>query len=225
MLSVIIPTLNAGKYLPRLLPKLSGQVDDIVISDGGSVDDTLTVALSYNVRLAAGCSGRGWQLARGARWASLQTGDNDWLLFLHADTVLPDDWLEAVNEHIQDMPSKAAYFGLKLDAKGVRPRLLEFFVKLRSSLLALPYGDQGLLISRALYNEAGGFPDWDLFEDVAIIRALGRRRLRRLPAQLTTSAAQYQQHGYFGRGLRNLSLLLRFSFGADPAKLKDIYYK
>ena len=211
--------------MPRLLTDISGQVDDIVVSDGCSVDDTLAIALSYNVRLAVGCSGRGWQLARGARWASLQEGDNDWFLFLHADTVLPDNWLEGVNEHIQNMPNKAAYFSLKLDASGLRPRLLEYFVKLRSFIFTLPYGDQGLLISRALYGEVDGFPDWDLFEDVAIIRALGRKRLAKLPAALTTSAAQYEQHGYFRRGLRNLSLLLRFSFGADPAKLKDIYYK
>ncbi|PHR94409.1 MAG: glycosyl transferase [Robiginitomaculum sp.] len=220
MLSVIIPTLNAGKYLKPLLHQVGPVCQDIVVTDGGSRDETLALALASGARLAVGCKGRGWQLARGAKWAR-----GDWLFFIHADTVLSDGWAEAVESHMRDFPEKSGYFRYALDAQGVWPKLVSGFVWLRSKLLALPYGDQGLLISRALYEEIGGFPDWDLFEDVAIIRALGRQRLRQLPARAITSAARYETQGYLRRGLRNLSLIIRFTFGADPQKLKALYYK
>lgn len=220
MLSVIIPTLNAGTHLKPLLDQVGQVCEDIVVTDGGSRDGTLAVALSAGTRLAVGCKGRGWQLARGAKWAR-----GDWLLFVHADTVLSDGWGEAVEGHMRDFPERAGYFRYALDAHGVWPKLVSGFVGMRSKFLALPYGDQGLLISRALYEEIGGFPDWDLFEDVAIIRALGRRRLRQLPARAITSADRYETQGYLRRGLRNLSLIIRFSFGADPQKLKALYYK
>lgn len=220
MLSVIIPTLNADVHLPRILAQMRDVAGEIVVSDGGSVDGTLAQALSGGTRLAVGCSGRGWQLARGAKWAR-----GDWLLFVHADTVLSEKWAENVEAHMRDFPQKAAYFRFALDAKGVWPKLLTLGVATRSKILALPYGDQGLLISRALYDEVGGFPDWDLFEDVAIIKALGRRRLRRLPARAVTSAERYEAQGYVRRSLRNLGLIVRFSLGADPQKLKARYYK
>lgn len=220
MLSVIIPTLNADAYLPNILAQVQGVAKDVVVSDGGSTDETLAQAVSQNVRIAVGCSGRGWQLARGAEWAQ-----GDWFLFLHADTVLSEGWEKSVKDHMRDFPQKAGYFRFALSAKGVRPSFLTFGVRVRSRLLALPYGDQGLLISRALYEGVGGFPDWDLFEDVAIIKALGRGRLRRLSANAITSAERYEQQGYIRRSLRNLGLITRFSFGANPQKLKERYYK
>lgn len=220
MLSVIIPTLNAETHLPDILAQVQDVAEDVVVSDGGSIDKTLAQSVSQNVRIAIGCSGRGWQLARGAEWAR-----GDWLLFLHADTALSEGWEKSVRDHMQNFPQKAGYFRFALSAKGIRPRLLTFGVRVRSRLLALPYGDQGLLISRPLYEEVGGFPDWDLFEDVAIIKALGRGRLRRLSASAITSAERYEQQGYIRRSLRNLGLITRFSFGADPQKLKERYYK
>ena len=225
MLSIVIPTLNAQNHLPALLAQVDGFADEVVVSDGGSRDETLYTALDAGARIAVGCKGRGWQLARGARWASLDKVDNDWLLFLHADAKMGEGWQKAVRAHMDVQPSKAGYFKFSVDDKGFRPRLMEFLVGLRCSFLRLPYGDQGLLISRALYEEVGGFPIWELFEDVAIVRALKRRRLRPLNAAILTNPERYKKDGYLRRSVKNLSLLLRFFMGASPESLSRSYTK
>lgn len=226
MLSVVIPSLNAEHHLPQLLAQLDSNVDEIIITDGGSVDDTLAAALAANtrivqIRIAMGCKGRGWQLARGVKWVSGKT--EDWLLFLHADTQLGDGWLDEVQHHINHFPDRAGYFRVKLDADGFWPRCVELLVHLRCILAALPYGDQGLLIRRDVYEAVGGYPDWQLFEDVQIIRGLGRRRLRALGADVVTSAERYENQGYARRSFRNMRLLMRFLFGADPDDLSKRY--
>jgi len=225
MLSVVIPTLNAATHLPALLAQLEGHVDEIIITDGGSTDETLAIALAANTRIAMGCKGRGWQLARGVKWGAkwASGSSDDWLLFLHADTLLGDNWLDAVQHHIKHFPNRAGYFRFKLNADGFWPRWIEFLVRLRCGFLALPYGDQGLLIRRDVYEAVGGYPDWQLFEDVQIVRKLGRRRLRALQAEAITSAARYEEQGYASRSLRNLTLLMRFLLGANPDDLSKRY--
>lgn len=223
MLSVVIPTLNAETHLPRLLAQLDGKVDEIVVTDGGSKDRTLAIALAANARLALGCKGRGWQLARGAKWVS--GGSGDWLLFLHADTRLGDDWADEIRHHIKHFPNRAGYFRLKFAARGFWPRWIEFWVRLRCAFAALPYGDQGLLIRRNVFDAVGGYPDWPLFEDVQIVRGLGRWRLRALQADVVTSADRYEKQGYVRRGLGNVLLLTRFLFGANPDNLANRYSK
>jgi rSAM/selenodomain-associated transferase 2 len=220
MLSVIFPTLNAQKTFASVLAHTSADADEIVVSDGGSTDETIRIVLDNNVRLALGCPGRGWQLARGAAWAR-----GDWLLFVHADTQLPPNWKALVDFHIENYPKKAAYFKFGIDAKGFRPRAMELLSNARTYVFGLPYGDQGLLISRALYTEVGGYPDWPLFEDVAIVRALGRKRLRQLRAKVATCPDRFENKGYLVNLLRNMSYITRYFLGADPVKLAKAYQK
>lgn len=221
MLSVVIPTYNAQEPLTRLLSQIDG-ADDIVVSDGGSSDEVLSIAAQAGVRLAVGGPGRGRQLARGARW-SLARGDEDWLLFLHADSHLPKDWREAVDAHITAHPRRAAYFRFGLQDTGFWPRMVEFWVAVRCFWLALPYGDQGLLIRRDHYEAVGGYPDWPLFEDVQIVRAIGAQRLVPLKATLKTGAEKFRRDGYRKRTFGNLSLLIKFLRGADPHDLAKAY--
>lgn len=220
MLSIVIPTLNAAQCLEHLLTQVGDKVEDIVVTDGLSIDATIAIALKYEARLALGHAGRGTQMARGAKWAQ-----GDWLLFLHADTILPEDWLTAVRHHMQNNPDKAGYFDFALNAKGLRPRIVEFLANTRSSLFALPYGDQGVLISRDLYEQVGGFPDWPLFEDVALMRKLGRGRIKRLPLRVVTGAERFEKHGYFKSIISNIILITRFRLGADPVQLYRRYHK
>ncbi len=220
LLSIVIPTLNAGKVLPATAASLiegldSGLVRELVISDGGSTDTTRDVADELGATFVQGEPGRGGQLGRGAMAAK-----GEWLLFLHADTQLSRGWAEVALQHIQTSP-KAGYFRLQFRAVGFRPRFFEAGANMRSRL-GLPYGDQGLLISGALYGLVGGYQDIALMEDVAIVRAL-RGKLVMLGAQALTSAVRYQAGGWYRRGIRNMWTLTRYRFGADPAKLAQYY--
>lgn len=222
MFSVVIPTLNSSQALEALLTQLSSAADDIVITDGGSGDESLLMAVRGKSRIAIGGGGRGGQLARGALWSKAQE-PQDWLLFLHADSVLPEGWERAVKRHMESNGEKAAYFKFKLDDRGFWPRFVELTVALRCWALALPYGDQGMLIRKDLYGSIGGYPDWPLFEDVDIARKLGRRRLISISLPLLTDASKYRRDGYARRTLKNLGLLTRFLSGTSAIELARRY--
>ncbi len=168
--------------------------------------------------VVVGERGRGQQLRRGAEIAT-----GDWLLFLHADTVLEEGWIDEARQFIEENGEKSAVFSFALDDPNPWARMIEKGVSLRCRLLALPYGDQGLLISRALYDSIGGYKPISLFEDVDIIRRLGRRRLVRLNSAAVTSSVRYQRGGFLRRPLKNLMLLLFYYLGISPEKLARLY--
>ena len=219
-LSVVIPTLNAAEALPGCLGALmegveAGLIRELVISDGGSTDATLAIADEAGAEIIAGAPSRGGQLRRGAGAAH-----GDWMLFLHADTILPAGWAGLAAAHLET--GRPACFRLKFDTGGLAPRLVAGWANLRSKLFRLPYGDQGLLVSARDYRAVGGYRDIPLMEDVAIARALGRR-LVMLPMHVRTSAARYRREGWLRRGGRNLSLLLRYFAGVAPERLVRRY--
>lgn len=219
-LSVVIPTRNAGAGLPSCLAALmegleAGLIRELIVSDAGSKDATLQIADAAGAVIVQDAASRGGQLRRGA-----QVTGGDWLLFLHADTVLPPGWAGAVSARMAQ--GGPAAFRLAFDAAGVMPRLVAGWANLRSRVLGLPYGDQALLIARADYEAVGGFADIPLMEDVAIARAL-KGRIALLPLAVTTSAARYQREGWLWRGARNLWILIRYFCGADPELLAKAY--
>ncbi len=219
-LSVIVPVLNGAAELPALLTGLmagveAGLIRELILSDGGSCDATARIAGDAGAIWVTGSASRGGQFRRGAEAAG-----GDWLLFLHADTGLPDGWVEAALAQMTD--GRPGYFRLSFDAQGAAPRIVAGWANLRARVFSLPYGDQGLLISRSDYDAAGGHPDIPLMEDVALARRLGRR-LRVIPLAVRTSAARYQQDGWLRRGARNLWLLMRYLAGADPEVLRRRY--
>lgn len=218
-LSIIVPTLNAVSELGATLGAIGtggGLQIELIISDGGSRDGTVALAMGEGANVVAGPAGRGRQLARGARQAA-----GGWLLFLHADTHLPTDWADIVAKHIADSPDAAA-FHLAFRNSSAAARRVAGWANFRTRAFGLPYGDQALLVSRALYDEVGGFADLALMEDVDMARRL-KGRLQLLPAAVTTSAARYEAGGWLRRGALNLSLLIRFLLGADPDRLARRY--
>ena len=217
-ISVVIPALGVGEALRPTLDSVKGCVDDLVVSDGRSSDHTAAYAKQSGATVVVGERGRGQQLRRGAEIAT-----GDWLLFLHADTVLEEGWIDEARQFIAENGEKSAVFSFALDDPNPWARMIEKGVALRCRLLALPYGDQGLLISRALYDSIGGYKPISLFEDVDIIRRLGRRRLVRLNSAAVTSSVRYQRGGFLRRPLKNLMLLLFYYLGDSPEKLARLY--
>ena len=221
ILSIVVPTLNAEDDLPRCLDSLiegltGGLIRDLVITDGGSEDATAEMADAAGATFVTGPASRGGQLRRG-----VDAAQGEWLLVLHADTVLSPGWSDAVLDHIRD-EGGPAYFALSFRATGLMPLLVAGWANLRARVFALPYGDQGVLMTRDAYDRAGGYPDQPLMEDVALVRALGRP-LTVLPVTATTSAERYLRDGWLRRGLRNLWTLVRYLTGADPEQLSNSY--
>jgi rSAM/selenodomain-associated transferase 2 len=228
MISVIIPTLNAERTLAHTLGALvpavvEGIVQEAIVVDGGSTDETRTIAEAAGTHLIEAPPGRGSQLEAGASKAR-----GDWLLFLHADTVLEPGWAEEAQSFIERAEGgrchqAAASFRFALDDDGLMPRLVERLVDLRCAVLSLPYGDQGLLISRNLYNRLGGFRPLPLMEDVDLVRRLKRRELVMLKSRAVTSGVRYRREGYLARSLRNLGCILLYYLHVPPRVLARLY--
>ncbi|WP_299966863.1 TIGR04283 family arsenosugar biosynthesis glycosyltransferase [uncultured Roseobacter sp.] len=218
-ISVVIPTLNAeahlGKCLAALMPGLeAGLIRELIISDGGSEDATVAAARAWGAEIVTGPASRGGQLVRGCAAAS-----GDWLLILHADTVLRPGWAGPAIAHLET--GNAGWFRLAFAGGGLAGRVVAGWANLRSRL-GLPYGDQGMLLPRPLYDTVGGYKDQPLMEDVALARAL-KGRLVGIDAVAETSAARYQAQGWVRRGLRNLWTLARYFSGVSPQRLADSY--
>ncbi len=225
-LSVIIPTLNAAAVLPVTLAALAGLGENVelVVTDGGSGDGTAAIAQAGGARVIAAPRGRGPQLAAGAEAAT-----GRFFLFVHADTRLDDQAIRTIRAFLANAPRnpnseiRAGYFLFALDDEAPAARRLERWVRWRCRWLALPYGDQGLLLSRTLYHAIGGFRPLPLMEDVDLIRRLGRARLVALDGKAMTSAERFRRTGYLRRSLRNLTCLALYGLGVPIERILRLY--
>ncbi|MAY66430.1 MAG: glycosyl transferase family 2 [Rhodospirillaceae bacterium] len=221
-LSIVIPTLNAAADLGRTLDSLSGGGIDfeVIIADGGSTDATQRIARAFGAKIVAAPRGRGPQLAAGAAAAAAP-----WLLFLHADSALQRGWQIILRGFTGngDNHFRAGYFQLILDDPAPQARRVEDLANWRAKALGLPYGDQGLVISRPFYDFLKGYNPLPLMEDVDLVRRIGSKRLTPLPSAVTTSALRYRRNGWWLRPLRNLLCLGLFYAGLPPRWIERLY--
>jgi rSAM/selenodomain-associated transferase 2 len=226
MISVVIPTLNAQASLPDprsalMSATVEGLVREVVIVDAGSTDKTCEIADAAGAEVVAVSPNRGGQLIAGAARAK-----HPWLLFLHADTVLDVGWEREVSHFIDRVDSgrikpAAAAFRFALDDEGLAPRCLEGLVGLRCALLRLPYGDQGLLIPRALYEKVGGYRELPVMEDLDLVRRLSA--IKMLRARAVTSAVRYRSEGYLRRAFKNQMCLVLYALNVPAARISQFY--
>lgn len=212
-----MPTLNAAATVAGSLVAI-GEGADVVVADGGSTDGTADLARSLGARVLVGAGGRGQQIAAG-----IAAARSPWLLLLHADTRLAPGWAAEAAAHMLGSPGSAGYFRFALDSPDPRARRLERAVAWRCRVMALPYGDQGLLIAQDVLDAAGGVRPLPLMEDVDLVRRLGRRRLAPLPADAVTSAVKWERDGWRLRSVLNMAYLALWYAGVPPSWIARRY--
>lgn len=218
-ISVIVPTLNEQEYLPATLSHIVlAPGDELIVVDGGSNDQTVTIARRFTPHVLLSRRGRAAQMNCGARCAR-----GEILLFVHADTLLPPVALEAVRQAVQHGAVGGA-FRLRITPPTLALRLVAWGANLRARWGQLPYGDQALFVPRQIFEALGGYDDVPFMEDVRLVQALRQRgRLTILPQAVSTSGRRWQRDGVLYTTVRNTLLITLYFCGVSPATLQRWY--
>lgn len=220
-LSIIIPVLNEELNLSRMsghLQSIHQQAHEIIIVDGGSVDNTLAIAHELTDSVIVSQAGRALQMNSGASLAS-----GDVLLFLHADTLLPADTVKIIS-NLSHRKNYWGRFDVRLSSSRFVFRLIEGLMNLRSCLTSIATGDQAIFIERGLFDHVGGFPEIALMEDIEISRRL--KKISKpvcIKQKVITSSRRWESKGVVVTVLLMWKLRLYYFFGASPEKLKQLY--
>jgi rSAM/selenodomain-associated transferase 2/rSAM/selenodomain-associated transferase 1 len=213
--SVIIPVLNEEAIIERCVSgvrELDPDVE-IIIADGGSTDDTVRIARQLGALVCLSQAGRGIQCNAGAASA---TGDV--LVFLHADTHLPDNAFPKLKEIFSDPRVHCGTFRISFDHRHWFLSLMSFLSLLDPGFFR--FGDQCLVIRRSCFTSLGGFRDWRLFEDIDLVRRARKgTRVRRFPMSVTTSSRRFLQNGVIRQAIKNAWYTARYSLGTSPDRL------
>ncbi|MCX7068411.1 MAG: TIGR04283 family arsenosugar biosynthesis glycosyltransferase [Methylococcales bacterium] len=218
--SIIIPVLNEAASIQHCLLALQPLRDhaEIIVVDGGSRDNTIELAAAYADKILSSEQGRARQMNQGAKQA---TGDI--LLFLHADTELPEHALSLI-EQVISIEQVWGHFDIQLRGESVMFTIIAFMMNWRSRLTGIATGDQVLFVSQTAFNTVGGYPDISLMEDIALSSVLKKISSPVcLTAKVNSSARRWQQYGIYKAILLMWSLRLRYWLGADPHYLAELY--
>ncbi|MBF2016227.1 MAG: TIGR04283 family arsenosugar biosynthesis glycosyltransferase [Rivularia sp. T60_A2020_040] len=219
-ISIIIPTLNESKNIKATLASTQKSTNiEIIVVDGGSEDNTVDIAQSPGVKVIKSCKNRAYQMNTGAMNA---TGDI--LLFLHADTLLPANFDEMIRIGLQQPKTVAGAFSLRINAPQTGLRLVEWGVKFRSKWLQMPYGDQGIFITKKIFNDIGGFPELPIMEDFELIRNLKRLgKITLIPVPVITSPRRWLKKGVWQTTLINQIVIIAYFLGVSPKIIRSWY--
>ncbi|MEW5756017.1 MAG: TIGR04283 family arsenosugar biosynthesis glycosyltransferase [Pseudomonadota bacterium] len=222
VISIIIPVLNEAASIVEVLHSLSalrGRGHEVIVVDGGSQDDTMALSRPLADRVVQAPRGRALQMNAGAAAAQ-----GEILLFLHADSYLPECADQLIIAAVGAKTKAWGRFDVRLSGGHYMFRIIETMMNWRSRLTGIATGDQGVFVTRRLFEAAGGFPAIPLMEDIAFSRAL--KKIARpicLKDRLRTSSRRWEQRGIWRTILLMWRMRLAYALGADPAVLAKAY--
>lgn len=220
-ISIIIPVLNEERNLSKSLAELQSfrcSGHEIIVVDGGSVDHSFVLAYEMADSVLVSRAGRALQMNVGA---AVATGDV--FLFLHADTVLPENAVQLISS-FRTEKNLWGRFDIRLSSNRKVFRLIEFLINWRSRLTSIATGDQAIFIEQKFFNKIGGFPEIALMEDIALSRSL--KKISRpvcLQHKVITSSRRWEQKGVITTVVLMWKLRLYYYFGVSPEKLSQLY--
>lgn len=222
--SIIIPVLHEADRINQIIDHIHSQNHDknyeIIVVDGAPDKNTLNAIGRTDVRCMTSEKGRAKQMNRGA---SIAKGDI--LVFLHADTLLPDRVLEKIDSALRDGKYICGAFDLGIDSDETIFKIISSMASLRTRLTQIPYGDQAIFIRREYFDKVNGYPDIPLMEDVALMRRLKREgyKISIIPDRVITSPRRWKKEGVLYTTLRNWIVFILYILGVPAQKLKRFY--
>jgi rSAM/selenodomain-associated transferase 2 len=218
--SIIIPTLNEEKTIEPCLSALQPLRNncEIIIVDGGSIDNTRVIAGTLADKVVSSDKGRARQMNNGARYAS-----GNVLIFLHADTSLPENALQLIQQKLNSS-RKWGRFDIQLSGKHFMLKVIAQMMNWRSRLTGIATGDQVIFVTRLAFEKAGQYPEINLMEDIAICKTLKKISPPIcLKAKVISSGRRWERYGIYKTILLMWNIRLRYFFGADPQTLAFLY--
>lgn len=221
-ISVIIPALNEETGIARSIASAAREPDvEVIVVDGGSRDETARVARRLGAETLTVPAGRARQMNAGA-----QASRGEYLVFLHADTILPPNYASLVRRLLASPEVVAGAFRLGIEGRRRSLRWIETGANWRSRWLQLPYGDQALFVRSRLFFELGGYADIPIMEDYDLVRRLTRRgRVMLAPEAVVTSARRWEQLGIVKTTLLNQVMLTGHLLGVSPRRMAQLYQR
>ncbi|HYW20663.1 MAG TPA: TIGR04283 family arsenosugar biosynthesis glycosyltransferase [Nodularia sp. (in: cyanobacteria)] len=219
-ISIIIPTFNEAANIQAAIASTQPSTNvELIVVDGGSKDDTVSIAQSLGVKVISSVPGRAAQMNAGAMAA---TGDI--LLFLHADTRLPSGFDDMIRTALQQPKTIAGAFALEINASDWTLRWVEKGVNWRSHFWQMPYGDQAIFLTTEIFQKIGSFPDLPIMEDFELMRRLKRTgKISIIPVPVITSARRWLQKGVFHTTLLNQIVITAYFLGVSPQRIRRWY--
>lgn len=220
IISVIVPALNESANIQGTIQSIkSSENAEIIVSDGGSIDNTVMLANTSGARVVQSAKGRGQQQNAGAAISS-----SNILLFLHADTILPENYLLEILRVLSIPGTVAGAFRLKISGKNKFLRIVQLFTNIRSIFFQLPYGDQALFVKKEIFNKAGFFPEFPVMEDYSFVKKIKKfGRIRISPLPVMTSGRRWDRLGYLKTLLINQLMIAGYKTGVKIEKLDKFY--
>ena len=222
-LSIVLPVFNEAEKINEVIAHLRQEVNEeveIIVVDGDAAGGTINTVIDKKVLKLKALRGRASQMNVGASEAT-----GDFILFLHADTLLPRNSLALIRAAMTKKGVVAGAFDLGFDTKRKIFAITELYVALRTRLTRVPFGDQAIFINRDYFEFVGGYRDIPLMEDVELMKRIRKRgdSIAIIPQKVMTSPRRYEREGVLYCTIRNLALQILYTWGVPPERLMKWY--